>query len=186
MFCTNCGALLEDNSRFCPACGKKADWQNPIQPPPLPKKSFSWKKGVLILACLALLFYAFLYEASKELTETVEKQLEALRTHQVTEAYYSFTSKEFQNTIGLEKFREFIQHYPSFYENKTVNFYESTFGNNLLTLKGVLISQDNRQLNVEYQLVDEEGTWKILSIKILESPPANAPSEQNDHSQLPY
>ncbi|CCB87683.1 putative uncharacterized protein [Parachlamydia acanthamoebae UV-7] len=188
MFCTNCGAPLSDNSQFCPSCGKKANPQEPgqIPSPPSPplQKKFRWKKWLSIFAILALLFFIFVYIASKELTETVEKQLEALRANKITEAYYSYTSKEFQNTTSLDKFREFIQHQPAFHENKTINFYESTFQDNILTLKGILISKDNQKLNIEYKLIDEDGFWKILSIELIDPHISNSSSEQQNQLQM--
>lgn len=161
MYCAHCGASITGNTSFCPSCGTK------IGLPEAPPKRFPWVKWLAVLLFVLFLILAIFYIASKDLTESVEGQLKALRSNRLTEAYYSFTSKQFQGTTSLEKFRDFIKSHPQFLKNQSFQFTSSSFDNDILTLRGTLISQEKEALDVEYKLIDENGDWKILSIELL-------------------
>ncbi|MCB1111659.1 MAG: DUF4864 domain-containing protein [Chlamydiales bacterium] len=104
---------------------------------------------------------------SSVLNKTIEKQLEAIRNHDYTKAYDEYTSKEFKKATSLDDFMSFINSYPIFSENSSSNLTNLTFNNNIGTLTGTLTSVDGDVKNVEYNMIQEDGVWKILSIKIL-------------------
>jgi len=168
MYCSHCGSLLAENNQYCPSCGEKNDVNIPV-PLIQVKKGFPWKKWLVVLLFVMFLILSIFYIASKDLTESVEGQLKALRTDKVTEAYYSYTAKAFQKNISLEKFREFIKSYPALFRNQSIQFTDSAFEDGVLILKGTLTSTDKQTLNIEYKLIDEDGDWKILSIELLKN-----------------
>lgn len=168
MYCSHCGTQMVENSPYCPACGQKNDGEGAV-PLIQVKKGFPWKKWLAILLFVMFLIMLIFYIASKDLTQSVEDQLKALRSDKVTEAYYSYTAKQFRKSISLEKFREFIKSYPSFFHNQSIQFTDSSFENGVLVLQGILTSTDNQKLHIEYKLIDEDGDWKILSIELLKN-----------------
>lgn len=161
MYCSHCGAVISGNTPFCPSCGNK------ITQEASPPRKFPWVKWLAVLLFVMFLILTIFYIASKDLTESVEGQLKALRLNKMTEAYYSFTSKEFQGSTSLEKFREFIKSHPQFLTNQSILFTSSSFDDDILTLRGTLKSQEKEALDVEYKLIDEDGNWKILSIELV-------------------
>lgn len=106
-------------------------------------------------------------ERSKEVFEVVEKQLQSLRTGDYSKAYLTFTTKEFRKQTSLDSFKQFIKNFPVFSKNKTLTLNEIHFENQVVSLKGVLTSLEDETYLVEYELIKEDGRWKILGIQII-------------------
>jgi hypothetical protein len=171
VYCIHCGASLESEARFCSQCGKKLEGESP----PLEtakKKAPFWFKALIFIAFFiigALILNALLIE---DLTDTVENQLKAVKNQQLTEAYYAFTSKKFQESTSMEAFSTFIKTHPAFSTNQAIHFKERNVNNDIGTLDAVLTTKKNQKIQVEYKLIKEADQWKILSIRIEDPPPA--------------
>jgi Domain of unknown function (DUF4864) len=146
--------------------------QGPIaRPPSKPSKKStpSWFK-ILFTAALIGVFVGIIgVFLPGGMSKIVEEQLELLREGRLTQAYYEYTSRDFQNTTSLEDFRQFLSFYRVLADNKSFRFEGSGVKDGVGTVSGVLISQDLHEMNAEFQLVKEENKWKIQSIRLKET-----------------
>ncbi|MFA6099481.1 MAG: DUF4864 domain-containing protein [Patescibacteria group bacterium] len=117
--------------------------------------------GVFVVAVAAIIALA-LY-ATKGIAEVADQQLAALRAGDYAKAY-SYNSKDFQNSTSLDKFKEFIDAYPSLKNNESSSFSSRKTENDVGTLEGTLKSKEGGVTPIEYKLVKENDAWKILSI----------------------
>lgn len=158
MFCSNCGSTLKENARFCPNCGKS-----------LKRGGFSLLKNILIAAgLLAALFFLLGYFYKGDLDETVKGQLSALKSNKLTEAYYGYTSKDFQETNSFEKFKEFIRSFPLLQSFKRMTLGRPSVKDDLADIKVVLESNEEVDGEISYKLIKEDNKWKIIGIQITE------------------
>lgn len=121
--------------------------------------------GIKIVSVLFLLMFgvfalSFWSKSSEE--KIIEEQLEAIEENRLTEAYYSFTSKEFQTATSLEDFKKFIRNFPLFSEDSEVTFDPATKpGEFHLTLKS-----DDEAMHLTYTLLKEGEVWRIKGIEV--------------------
>lgn len=165
MYCKHCGSKVEGHHLFCPACGNRLSEE--------PAKRFpGWLKalfGLLILGALVALVVQFKKSDSEE---TIKSQLNALKTGKLTEAYYQYTSKEFQKATSLEKFKEVIRSFPLLTQVSSISIDEKEENDDQESLKATLDSDDNQTFKMDYGLVKEDGEWKIIFFKLAEAPHA--------------
>lgn len=102
----------------------------------------------------------------KPLQKVVQAQLDLLRQHKLQEAYNVYTSKGFKKSTPYDGFEEFLRDEPVLVDNKSVDLDELSFDNNIATLTGTLVASNGSLIPVEYDLVDEDGDWKILHIEV--------------------
>lgn len=171
MFCQQCGANIPSESKFCSQCGIKvedASTTNVVNESG--KGSPLWFKFFFGLIALIGAIALFIVLSSEDLTDTVENQLKALRQNHITEAYYQYTAKAFQEATSLELFHEFINKYPLFSKTQSVRFIDRNVNNNHGILDAILTQEKGTDVTVQYQLVKEDGRWKVLSIKLGNQP----------------
>lgn len=132
-----------------------------------------YKKNLLIagsiliwLIMFALSILSLVFYVTSGLVNVVNQELNSLKAGDIQKAY-SYTSKDFQKATSLESFKQFIEHYPSLKNNKSYFFNERIIENNRGVLKGTLTANDGAQTPVEFQLIQEDGTWKIIGIKVI-------------------
>lgn len=126
-------------------------------------------KKVLIaigsLVAFALLVVWIALYATSGLTSTIKDQLAALKVGDFIKAY-SYTSKDFQNATSLSDFQDFVNHYPAIKNNDKASFSEREIKNDTGRVRGTLYSTDGAATPIEYLLVKEKGSWKILGIQV--------------------
>ncbi len=120
---------------------------------------------VAMILYIVLIFAIVLY-ATSGLTDVIHNQLSALRAGDIDKAYYSYTSKDLQRDTSLNDFKKFVNHFPSLRNNKSSTFTEREFKNSQGTVKGTLQSKDGTTTPIIYHLIKEDGTWKIIAIRI--------------------
>lgn len=159
MKCPSCQNQVEANQKYCPFCGKNL----------LHIENASWKglAAVGALLALAFLIWALSYSHHDSAQEVVQNQLTALRNQKLTEAYYAYTSKEFQATTSLEDFKKFLKSYKPLNANSTAELTSKDDQNNLKRVQGLLKSADGETLTLDYELLDQDGQLKILNIKVV-------------------
>ena len=79
---------------------------------------------------------------------------------------YELTSRDFQKSTSLDQFQAFVKRYPSLSQNQGHTFTTRTTEGTTGTLKGTLTAQDGAVTPVEFQLVKEQGEWRILFIEV--------------------
>jgi hypothetical protein len=197
MFCSRCGAKVETNYKYCPACGAQLD-STSVSPPPADSTQISpaisephivkkkpmpfWFKLLALLAVLALIGVTAGILFTESWVDVVDHQLEALRQHDIAKGYYAYTSKDFQTATSLDQFSNFVEAYPVFLNNQSAHFTQRSINHNIGTLKGNLTSNDHINTPIEYKLIKEDDKWKILSIRLLK--PGNIQNaKEADHAE---
>ncbi len=140
--------------------------QDASRPPKKSKAGWFWMLFFTVMAGVAIGIWGALF--SGDMLDVVSGQLEKIREHRITEAYYEYTSKAFQENTSLENFRNFLTLYKVLSDNKSFRFEDQNRQREAGTITGVLISDDLQEMQAEYQLVREGNIWKIQSIRLKE------------------
>lgn len=172
MNCPKCQTPSSGSLKFCPHCGEK-----------IPERTVTTRRRFGLWIFLGALFMAaFIFITSLMTEETplnvVKKQLKSISNNQLTEAYYAYTSKEFQASTSLDDFKKFIKSFPSLAKNYDAHLENLSDQNGLKLVKGVIKDSANHLITMHYQLIDQgDHHWKILNIKAIptvEEAPTNA------------
>jgi hypothetical protein len=174
--CSHCGAKMEKGFQYCPVCGTKADTsvrsdQNTnsgaqdnspiIQKKPMPL----WFKIISLLFVLALIGVTGGILFTEKFVDVVDHHLEALRESDFEKAY-TYTSKDFQDSMNYNQFQNFVHSYPVFLNNQLAHFTKRYLKDGHVVLKGNLTSKERVNTPIEYKLVKENDKWKISSIRL--------------------
>lgn len=157
-------------SRFCPNCGRKLSGRSFL---------YLWT-GLVLVGILALTWAGLSSYSDDNLEMAIQGQLKALKAQQITEAYYAFTSQTFQQTTSLDKFKEFVHTYPIVVQYQKLVINQATSDQNKGAATLFLTSGGKNEAEVHYQLVKEEGAWKVDKLELVEyrkealEEPANA------------
>ena len=140
--------------------------QNTEQAPsPTGLKKKKWPKILGGIIAFILLAVGLAFYFTSGMVEVVEKQLAFLR-HGNLKGAYDLTSKDFQKSTSLEQFQAFVKRYPSLAQNQGHTFTTRTTEGTTGTLKGTLTARDGAVTPVEFQLVKEQGEWRVLFIEM--------------------
>lgn len=121
---------------------------------------------VLFLITFAL-YLVYLDKTHPDQPEAIVKaQIEAVMAGKWTEAYYSYTSKEFQAATSLEDFKRYIRSFPEIQKDSHITIDESTDANSLKDVEITISSQQSKPVKMEYQLIKEGEKWKVLNFRI--------------------
>jgi hypothetical protein len=137
---------------------------NQTSPAGVPKKK-KWPKILGGLLAFIILAIGLALYFTADMVGVVEKQLALLRQGDINGAY-NLTSKDFQKATSLQKFTAFVKAYPSLSQNQGHTFTTRSIENSIGTVKGTLTAKDGAVTPVEFQLVKEQGEWRILFIKL--------------------
>lgn len=96
----------------------------------------------------------------------IENQLKALRDKEIDKAYKDYTSSDFQKQTSLEDFKELIGKFPQLSNNKLFQFQSFYTEDDIASFGGDLLSMEGDFVRVEYDLVMEDGKWKIYGMQI--------------------
>lgn len=111
---------------------------------------------------------------SEQLQAVIENQLSAIRSFDISKAYYAYTTKEFQKTVTLDTFKQFVKKFSVLFRNKQATKDEVAFQGSVAHYKGKFLSVDGELYNVDIILINTEGEWKIQSIALNEAQNPNA------------
>lgn len=136
---------------------------NRIPPSLLPQgkalKVALWVLGVIVVAIVATMFL------SHNISDVAKKQLRAIKSGNITKAY-EMTTDAFQQQTSLDAFNKFVEKYPILKQYKSVSFTDKKVENDVGYLKGIIEGADNSKMQVEYQLVKDDGKWKIQAMRL--------------------
>ncbi len=171
MYCTSCGAALPRDARFCPSCGAEVA-SGPTTATPAgetfaePKKKMAlWKKIALGLVAFVAVALALAFLLTAGLVEPIDRQLAAFKAGDV-DAAYAETSIAYRKTMSKAQFADFLRANPALREVTDRTFTTRSRENDVGTVKGTLKTAEGGVIPVEYRLVQENGAWKILSLKL--------------------
>jgi len=114
---------------------------------------------VYIILLMSLLFYF-----TAPMTTTIREQLTALQANDVDKAY-SYMANETKADVSLDKFKNYISHYTTMTNYKSISIPERQINNNKGYAKVTLETNDGKKTTFEYVLTKENGVWKIVAIQ---------------------
>lgn len=168
MFCTGCGSPINSSERFCHHCGKQLATGDGGHPPAR-QKTAPWV-FVTGLALLALLFYVSWASAQYgDLEKPARGQLETIKEGKIPEAYYEYTSKQFQASTTLEQFRDFINSHQIISQYNNFSFGEPEISDNRGIISGELEAASGEKIGIKYFLFRQDDEWKIDSFQIVDA-----------------
>jgi len=126
---------------------------------------------VIIAAIIGAAFYF-----TQGVANTANDQLRSIQAGNVDEAY-GMTSKAFQNETSLEQFNALVNQFPVLNDFKEVTFWERKVEDNTGYLSGTIESNSGAKMKIEYQLIKEDGKWKIQAMRLSETG-AQAPESE--------
>ncbi len=161
MICPHCGREVDSTAINCPICGKALK-NSGI------KQKLLWSVLVAFLVAGAFYLYALPHLRSNTVYDIVEQQLKALKADQLKEAYYDYTSKDFQSANSFERFREFVHSLPVLKDYQKITFDNVHTEGDHSTLKAALETSGDLNGVILYELIQEGGKWKILGMEFTE------------------
>lgn len=182
MECSICHNPLPKGAFFCPHCGTKVeDSQTPTKRKTFLGSYLPWL--LLLLALLLLLLYFFRFpkngdetpsnvfvnegvSPTERLLSSAKSFLNALKNKQTQKAYSDFASKNFKSNTSREQFDKFVEENPLLYQfiEAQVKAHEINQGRGLVTF---VLKSEKEDAPVEFRLTQENGTWKVLLMRIL-------------------
>lgn len=139
----------------------------------LTRNPSSFKTAAMVISAVVawlLLFIIMIFTLVMYLTsglvDAIDNQLTALRSGDIEKAY-SYTSKDFQKSTSINDFKQFLKQYPSLKENQSAFFNMREVKNNTGYVQGTLTAKDGAKTPIEYRLIKEDGSWKILNIRVI-------------------
>ena len=112
-----------------------------------------------------------------KVTEVIKSQLDAIKSNDISKAYYAYSSDNFKEVSNENDFKKFIENHSVIGKNKSFDIQNISFDRNIATAVANLTSDDNTSKSVEYRMIYSDGDWKILSIQMY-----HPPTEEKDKS----
>lgn len=123
--------------------------------------------GCLIAGFLVyfILIFSLVMRLTTPLTNAVDGQLSALRAGDMTAAY-AYMADNTKKSISINEFKQYMDKYPAIKSSVSASFPKREFNNNEGYIVAVLTMKDGSKVHVEYQLLKENGIWKISALRI--------------------
>lgn len=106
---------------------------------------------------------------SKPIEEVIQKQIQLIRGHDLKKAYEDYTSVDFRKNTTADEFEAFVKNNPNFANSISMHLYGLSFDNNMATMSGTMKQANGAVDHLEYDLVQENGKWKIFHVKMIDS-----------------
>lgn len=106
---------------------------------------------------------------------TIEGFLKELRSGSIEKAYKDYTTDSFRNQISLEDFTKLVAKFKQLSNNKIFRYSSFYVENGVATFQGDMVSAEGSAIPVEFDIIKENGVWKILGMDLFQSEPAIAP-----------
>jgi hypothetical protein len=157
--------VVNFNFIFCKNNFWKEIMVDPVTQPNKTKFPF-WLKIFGSVCFLGALLALVFHQSFSELNSVVEGQLSVLRTKKITEAYYAYSSQEFQANTSFENFKEFIKANPIFLNNTSAVIQDKTLDSDKGRVNLTLYIGQEKEADIVYDLIKENDSWKILKIQL--------------------
>jgi len=158
MFCSNCGAKLSENQSTCTNCGLSVQQGQ--------KKVPFWIKALFFIFIAIVAYFIWAVSYGQSIASVVEDQINDIHNQKITQAYYDYSSKEFQKATSLDQFKEFLKNQAVFSEKTSFHIDDQTIAGSIVTIKGTFLQNEKSLAKAEYQLIEENEKWKLLNIQI--------------------
>ena len=116
---------------------------------------------IAVLVVIGLLYYTFQpFQAGDAGEDLIQAQLRSIRNGNLQEAY-SYSSWRLQQRNSFEEFKNFIERNPLLKQATGFVVQSSRTDGGVITLEGVVETEENAVLPMRYKVVTENGFWKI-------------------------
>ena len=125
--------------------------------------------------CLTMLLLFFIvigglfYVSMKGPVDTVEAEIASLRSDALDEAYGRL-SDEYKKRVSREDFATLVGEHPSLKDNAEASFWPPSGSvhvvNDQAQVSGQLVSRSGVKEQVAFELVKEDGGWKISALRV--------------------
>lgn len=105
-------------------------------------------------------------DQSHIIDEVIRNQFDALKEGDPSRAYYAYGSEEFKRNVSLETFTRFIKTNRILIMNRTIKIEKPEFDGVAAKVK-VRLGNGSETSRVDFELVLENGAWKINRLEIL-------------------
>lgn len=177
MYCTDCGAKIPENAKFCPSCGTSLDetkksttasvqrHQPQIQSPPEKPKMATWKKVLIGIVGFIVFVVALGLMVTSDLQELTDAHLAAIRSGDLDTAY-SQTSPQFRQATSRQQFEQFIAAYPVLTQHTEFLFDSRGFENDTGHVNGHLADEGKKLARIEFKLLKVGEKWTIQGFNL--------------------
>lgn len=93
-----------------------------------------------------------------------------MRAKNIPQAYYKYTSKEFRKKTSYPDFQDIITKYPSLHDNISITLRGIQFQEETGRYSGILTAKNGEEILIEYELLKQGDTWKILGFTLFKAP----------------
>lgn len=108
----------------------------------------------------------------------IEDQLQDIRTGNIEKAYKNYTSEKFRKGTSFDTFKQLVKDFKVLSDNKLFQYQSFYVEEGIAIFEGDLVSTDGQAVSVEYDLVKENGSWKIMGMQLYQSEQAMPPREK--------
>ncbi len=106
--------------------------------------------------------------------------LKSISSHDTSQAYFAFTSRDFRDNVKLDDFKNFLLRFPALSRNSSVQhikeeYYDKSAGEpaapgDVAVIESLVESFDGQKNTAKFVLVFEGGQWRVRSIEVLPAP----------------
>jgi hypothetical protein len=142
--------------------------------PAAPKKNIVLMVVLIVIGvfiALGIGIFALVFSIGSPALKASDTFVMQLSGNQVDSAYDS-TSSLFKKTVSKDQFNGFLEQYPVLKNIKTTSFTSFSIVNDQATVSGTMKTGDGLGSPITLNLVNEDGTWKVLSMDL--NPPAQS------------
>jgi len=177
MYCTDCGAKVPEDAKFCPNCGisldetKKSATSSIQRHEPQIKSTTekpamaTWKKVLLGIVGFIVFIVALSLMVTGDLQGLTDSHLAALRSGDLDTAY-SQTSPQFRKATSLPQFKKFVAAYPVLTQHTEFQFESRGFENNTGHVNGHLADEGKKLAKIEFKLIKVGENWTIQGFNL--------------------
>lgn len=202
-YCTECGAKLPDDSHFCSSCGSNQDKQQKqpaavaapsttvaapasAQPAAPGKKKLSGCAiAAIVLGALAALLVLFVGGlvllvgfSTSDVVKTTEDYLALLKQGKYREAYEA-SAEGLRRETSFDDFQQVMEAFPILASHTKYSVGSRNFENDTGEVQGELTDSNGNTAAIEFRLVKDKDTWRVLSLHIKRGKSADSPPESS-------
>lgn len=119
----------------------------------------------LIIGLLALSFGVVFWDhlSGDDAENTFIEHFQAIKDQKLTEAYFAYTSKDFQKSTSLDQFKTFIRSIAQIGSDSSLKIEEKHTGENQRSILALITRPETDPIYFHIDLVKEDDGWKIVS-----------------------
>ena len=146
--------------------------------PPEPEKKDRTLLNILFAGCgclvligiISIFFFGRFFNNMRGPARAVNTQLKAINNGNYALAYTQF-SRKFRTETSQQQFRQDLEPFATLLPYKDSNLSRISVDNGKAVVEGTLTARDGAIVPVNYQLIEEDGKWRIQSYQW--TPPGN-------------